>query len=183
MKKSIFTLSLFLFVTLFTIAQEVNNTSEYEMLYQKKHELRIDALEGLIVPAIDISYEYVINKYSGVGASIFMNVSSEPEDYQKFAISPYYRQYFFNKKDFGARGFYGEGVLQFAGGSENFFNENGNVIDEEWSSFGVGFAIGQKWVSENGFVIDISLGGGRYFGNDLGPEGFFRGGVTVGYRF
>ena len=159
----------------------------------KKHEFRIDALEGLLVPALDISYEYVLSKYSGFGASI--NIAFDNDDdidfRQKFAITPYYRQYFFNKKDFGARGFFAEGLLQYASGDTNSFSvvNNSDVIitEETWNRFGVGFAIGQKWVSRNGFVIELSLGGGRYFGNDEEnfdiPEGFFRGGVSVGYRF
>jgi len=40
-------------------------------------------------------------------------------------------------------------------------------------------------VSNNGFVFEISAGGGRYFLNNdnVGPEAFFRGGVLAGYRF
>jgi len=41
----------------------------------------------------------------------------------------------------------------------------------------------QKWVNRNGFVIELSLGGGRYLGDNddsLSPEGFFRGGVSFG---
>jgi len=172
-------------------AQEDDEPVNLNTFNGKKHELRIDAIEGLIVPAIDISYEYVISKYSGVGASINIGLSSDgdldiPQD---FAITPYYRQYFFNREDYGAKGFYAEGLLQYATGDDIFFNfdEIAGISTEtsrDWSQFGIGFAVGQKWVSRNGFVVELSLGGGRYIGGeDFAPGGFFRGGASVGYRF
>lgn len=151
----------------------------------KKHEFRIDAVEGLIVPALDLSYEYVLSRYSGVGASINFNLDSDDFAGQNFSFTPYYRQYFFNKKDYGARGFFAEGLLQYARGEDRLFSFDNDVEESlDWSQFGVGFAIGQKWVSRNGFVIELLIGGGRYFGGeDFAPDGFFRGGVNVGYRF
>lgn len=172
-----------------SIAQEDDETVNLNEINNKKHEIRIDALEGLLLPSLDVSYEYVISKYSGVGASaayIFdgENTSDFP---QKFSFSPYFRQYFFNKKDYGARGFYAEGLLQFATGEGALFefDEDGDVeSDEDWTEFGVGATLGWKFVSTNGFVVDIHGGGGRYFLNsDFAPGGFVRIGVNVGYRF
>lgn len=142
-------------------------------------------MEGLIVPALDISYEYVISRYSGAGANIHFSLSDELDFEQNFAFTPYYRQYFFNKKDYGARGFFAEGSLQYATGEQTVFNSDTNSqSSEDWSQFGIGFAIGQKWVSRNGFVIELLLGGGRYLSDDdFAPEAFFRGGISVGYRF
>ena len=173
------------------IAQEEEEQVNLTNFNTKKHEVRIDALEGLIVPAIDLGYEYVISKYSGAGLSINIALDSDndvdlPQD---FAITPYFRQYFFNREDYGAKGFYAEGLLQFATGDDIFFtfNENEGTSTQgnrDWSQFGVGFAVGQKWVSRNGFVAELSLGGGRYLGgDDFAPGGFFRGGASVGYRF
>lgn len=85
--------------------------------------------------------------------------------------------------------------MQYASGkSEDFFvlespTTEGDFVthrvSEDWNKVGIGFAIGQKWVSRNGFVFELSVGGGRYLGSDddEAPEGFFRGGVSVGYRF
>ena len=184
MKKYIFTAA-FMAASAVGFAQD-SEEKGIANLQDRKHELRIDALEGLIVPALDISYEYVISKYSGVGVSAFAGFSGDDDlDFdQDWAFTPYYRQYFFNKKDYGARGFYAEGLLQVAGGDDfdNFLI--GTNTDESWTKFGIGFGLGQKWVSKNGFVLDLNFGGGRYFGDDnLGPDAFFRGGVGVGYRF
>ncbi|GAB5400389.1 MAG: hypothetical protein Aureis2KO_19740 [Aureisphaera sp.] len=182
MKKTFLAL-LFMGFTAVSMGQESDNDTRSSS--DPKHEFRLDALEGLIVPAVDISYEYIISKYSGAGISAFIGLEDDADDYQSWAITPYYRQYFFNKQDYGARGFFAEGVLQAGGGSDlqYLFDEDVNV-EEDWTKFGIGFAIGQKWVSRNGFVVELSVGGGRYFGgDDVGPEGFFRGGASVGYRF
>lgn len=188
---------LFLIISTFAFAQEDTDEQSVNLqeINNKKHEFRIDVLESLLVPAIDISYEYVLSKYSGIGASVNFDFDDDDFDFdQKFAFTAYYRQYFFNKKDYGARGFFAEGLLQYANGNNNdisFITDDQGFITETvqssgtWNKFGVGAAIGQKWVSKNGFVLELSLGGGRYLGDDddNSPEGFFRGGVSFGYRF
>jgi len=151
---------------------------------ENRHEFRIDALEALAIPNLEISYEYVNNKYSGFGASLAINFEESFDQIQKFAFTPYYRQYFLNKKDFGARGLFVEGLLRFAAGEGEITNIN-NVItqDEDWFDMGIGLAVGQKWVSDNGFVFELSIGGGRYL-LDNNPDGaFLRGGILIGYRF
>ncbi len=149
-----------------------------------KHEFRLDALEILATPSIDISYEYVINKYSGVGISTYLLLNNDNYFFPKYALQPYFRQYFINKKDFGARGLFIEGLFRIAGG-ENEINTEGigsSIRTENWSDLGVGFVIGQKWASENGFVFEISIGGGRYLLNNNDSVGFTKGGIMIGYR-
>lgn len=185
MKKSLFIL--FIGLAAMAMGQETETTELNKI--DSKHEVRVDVLESLIAPAIDVSYEYVISKFSGAGISAFVALDDDIGDYQNFAITPYYRQYFFNKKEYGARGFFAEGVVQFAAGDtgDYFYDDiTGNYISEDrnWNAFGIGFAIGQKWVSKNGFVAEISAGGGRNFASeDFVPEAFFRGGISFGYRF
>jgi len=181
-----FSLLTIIMVTTTFFAQEESETSVIDPL-DKRHELRIDALEGLLVPAIDISYEYIISRRSGFGASAFVALTDLSGDYQQWAIAPYYRQYFFTKEEYGGKGFFAEGLLQVGGGSyeDYLYYEDGGFdpIEDDWTKFGIGVSFGQKWINKNGFVVELSLGGGRYFGNDTGPEAFFRGGASVGYRF
>ena len=171
-----------------SFAQESEETSE-ESANLERHEIRVDVLEGLLVPALDVNYEYLISRRSGAGLAVYVALQDlETNDYQQWAIAPYYRQYFFSKEEYGGKGFFAEGLVMMAGGTyqEEFFNENNNTfrtVDENWTQVGVGFSFGQKWVNKNGFVVELSLGAGRYFGADLGPEAFFRGGALVGYRF
>lgn len=64
----------------------------------------------------------------------------------------------------------------------DYYNER--ITSEKWFETGGGLSLGQKWVSPNGFIFEISAGGGRYLLNDeAAPAGYFRGGVLVGYRF
>ncbi|MEZ4875851.1 MAG: hypothetical protein R2793_10485, partial [Flavobacteriaceae bacterium] len=141
-----------------------------------KHELKIDGLEGLIVPAIDISYEYLLSAHSGAGVFTFINLDNTTYDYQKLTVGAYYRQYVFNKEDKYAKGFFAEGLLQYGTGENyNFYyDEIDNYVEvkENWSRVGVGATLGYKWVSGNGFIIEISGGGGRYFDSD--SLGFFK---------
>ncbi len=173
-------------------AQDENETNP---VLERKHELRLDALEALLIPTLEFNYEYVISKYSGAGAAISINLNNDDDfEYgQKFAFTPFYRQYFLNKKEYGARGLFVEGMMQMAAGeyTDYFYDydpvtnsSNSYTESSDWFNVGAGLAIGQKWVSNNGFVFELSAGGGRYFsGGDNKPEGFFRGGVSVGYRF
>lgn len=189
MKKTLFVL--LIGVSMLGFAQETENV---EAGPQGRHELRLDGFEVLVFKTIEFNYEYVISKYSGAGAAISFNLDREAMDYGgKFAFTPYYRQYFFNKKEYGARGLFVEGSLQFAGGEyEDYYYEYNpvtdyymeNVTKEKWFEIGIGLSIGQKWVSNNGFIFEISAGGGRYLlSDDSAPEAYFRGGILVGYRF
>jgi len=180
--------------------------SDRKPVKERKHELRLDALEAILGPILEVNYEYVLGRYSGVGASLSLNLDSDNgfDEFHKFAFTPYYRQYFFNKKDFGARGLFAEGNLRLAFGESYTYNDiffspndpslNSGDRTENWTQFGIGFAIGQKWVSRNGFIFEISLGAGRYFGDNGNdddddsfyseqPEFYTRGGFLVGYRF
>ncbi|WP_420379771.1 hypothetical protein [Gilvibacter sp.] len=190
MKRKLLTALLGLFTAALWAQEDQSATPK--LIEQRKHELRLDALEALAVPNIEISYEYVLSRYSGVGTSVSFSLDQDFDEYQAWALTPFYRQYFFNKKEFGARGFFVEGLLKIAGGTEENFDylvtidgpTTEIVTRENWFNAGIGIALGQKWVSNNGFVFELSLGGGRYLIDDQdGPEAFLRGGVLVGYRF
>lgn len=184
MKKVILCIAL-AFTGLKAIAQEETNLQKQ----QASHEIKLDVTELVAAVRTELSYEYVISKFSGVGASVSLSFSEDDE--QNFAFTPYFRQYFFNKKEYGGQGVFIEGNLQVAQGEDEEFV---SIFDDsdtpktttEWNAVGAGFAVGSKWVSLNGFVFEISAGVGRYFTNEdeeIGPVAYFRGGLLVGYRF
>jgi len=147
----------------------------------KAHEIRIDALEVLVTPAIDLSYEYSINNSMGVGVSTFFRVDQPEDDFKRFAITPFVRQYFFNNMDFGQKGFYIEAFGQYTNGKRERNNEG---LVEEFDDFGIGFGGGLKWLTNNGFSLDIGAGVGRNFSvKDGAPDFFLRWGIQLGYRF
>lgn len=179
------------------IAQDDDMTDSQKRLEKfnnvKKHELSLDVISALAVPGINPRYEYVLGRYSGVG--IDLNVAFPDEDdvdlAETFSITPYYRQYFFSKEDYGAKGFYGEGFVKFYTYDYNnsiLFFESG-LPTESFTELAVGVGIGWKWVSDSGFMIDLGFGIGRNLGiaDDKGlydlPEVVGRGGLNFGWRF
>ena len=120
MKKKLLTVLLGLF-TIALSAQEEEAKSP-KSIEERVHELRLDAIEALVVPTIEINYEYVLSRYSGLGAAISFSFDGDDDvvGENNFAITPYFRQYFFNKREYGARGFFVEGMLQFAFGVFSF---------------------------------------------------------------
>ena len=195
MKKQLFLILLIISV----IAKAQNKTdanetesqkSMTELSKKKRHSLSLDVIAGLVFPAFNPRYEYILNKYSGIGADLNINFDDEngSQILEKFSFSPYYRQYFFSKEDYGAKGFYGEGFLKFYTYENEtyFFGDSINTNTEAYFETALGIGIGWKWVSNSGFFIDINGGLGRNLGfaddpNDRDLTGKF--GVNFGWQF
>jgi len=193
-----------LFLILLTIsfiakAQNKTDTNETEsqksmteLSEKKRHSLSLDVIAGLVFPAFNPRYEYVLNKYSGIGADLNINFDDEFRSTQileKFSFSPYYRQYFFSKEDYGAKGFYGEGFLKFytyENETNFYFGDVINTNTEAYFETALGVGIGWKWVSNSGFLIDINGGLGRNLGlaDDPNKRDFTgKFGVNFGWQF
>jgi hypothetical protein len=159
----------------------------------KKHEVSIDVVAALAITSISPRYEYVLGRYSGVGVDLFLAVENDDVDfdeYEHFSLTPYYRQYFFSKEDYGAKGFYGEGFVKFyaykSGDSFSDSNNNFVPVGENFFETALGVGIGWKWVSDSGFLIDLGFGLGRNLG--LADDPYrdavqVRGGLNFGWRF
>jgi len=159
-------------------------TSTINVAQEKKHEIRIDALEVLVTPAIDVSYEYSLSDGIGIGLSSFFRVDQPEDDFKRFALTPYVRQYFFNNMDFGQKGFYIEAFGQYSNGKREAIIVNDAKVINNYSDFGLGFGGGLKWLASSGFSIDVGAGVGRNFSvKDGAPDFFLRWGIHVGYRF
>jgi len=156
-------------------------TSTIILAQEKKHEIRLDALEVLVTPAIELSYEYSLSNGIGVGVSSFFRVDQPEDDFKSFALTPYVRQYFFNNREFGQKGFYIEAFGQYTTGRRE---KNDIGVIKGYDDFGVGFGGGLKWLANSGFSVDIGAGVGRNFKvEDGAPDFFFRWGIHLGYRF
>ena len=195
MKKQLFLILLIIsFIAKAQNKTDANETesqkSMTELSKKKRHSLSLDVIAGLVFPAFNPRYEYVLNKYSGIGADLNINFDDEngSQILEKFSFSPYYRQYFFSKEDYGAKGFYGEGFLKFyTYENETYsFGDSINTNTEAYFETALGIGIGWKWVSNSGFFIDINGGLGRNLGfsddpNDRDFTGKF--GVNFGWQF
>ena len=147
-----------------------------------KHEIRLNALDLVLHPALHVYYERVVDESNGYGISLFANFGDDETTYQEFALTPYYRFYFLNREDFGASGMFVEVFSSFA--SVNFHKYDSSLKDEGEFQFSMGLALGKKWVNRNGFSFEAFAGVGRYFSNQEGiPAAHGRFGLTIGKRF
>ncbi|MGB0255135.1 MAG: hypothetical protein ACPF95_03070 [Flavobacteriaceae bacterium] len=169
-----------------TKVEIVNQFEEVEVL--EKNEIRLNALDLIVHPAIGLSYERLVNQTNGYGVSVFANFGDDDTTYQNFNVIPYYRFYFLNRKDYGASGLFVEVFSSFS--SVNFYDYwygNGNKDKNEFQ-FSMGVGLGKKWVNRNGFTFEAFAGVGRYFidrdtDNYSHPEAHGRIGLSIGKRF
>lgn len=160
----------------------------------KRHELSLDVSAAIAIPAFQPRYEYILGRYSGIGVDLFIDISNDNTNYsdvEKFSITPFYRQYFFSKEDYGAKGFYGEGFIKAYTFDEIYSDDifpTQAPTEDTYFETAIGVGIGWKWVSNSGFMIDVGLGIGRNLGladipDYWRPEVVPRGGVHFGWRF
>ena len=165
-----------------TKVEVVNQYEEVEFF--EKNEIRLNALDLIVHPALSISYERLVNESNGYGISLFANFGDNNTSYQNIALTPYYRFYFLNRKDFGASGIFVEAFSSF---STVDFDGDTNTDSGEFQ-FSMGVVLGKKWVNRNGFTFELFAGVGRYFINretddSYHPEAHGRFGIAIGKRF
>lgn len=169
MKKILF---LLLFIPAIGFAQESSDTLEKT----KKHELKINGLGLITSEWIDVSYEYLINSESSFGMAVQVGLDDTNglgDDYRTFSLTPYYRRYF--SKGY-AKGFYVEGFGMLNTNEDSFLRTT-------TTHFALGISVGGKFVSKNGFTLDLYGGIGRNLGNSSNVEAVGRIGIALGYRF
>ena len=212
-------LTLFFFLCYFNIygqntikdVRAIKDDKQIDELFDEigSNELKLDIFDILSQPALQITYEKINDPYSSFGADIFLNFSdtnSSRSWSDKLALTPFYRFYFFDKRDFGGSGFFAEVFSKFSFGESDVEYSHGlnnpniesytEIQQEDFFDVALGATIGQKWVNKKGWTFELSLGFGRYlFVKDPeqllgGPEitsfrsnGTGRGGFSIGKRF
>lgn len=146
----------------------------------EKNEIRMNGLDLLASPALNVSYERILNVSSGYGASLFIDFGDDVYD-EDFSITPFYRFYFLNETDFGASGLFGEVFTSFTSGkNDNFI---GPSSDEEFFDISIGLGGGKKWVNQNGFSFELGAGVGRYLLDNSREDVDVNLSVSIGKRF
>ncbi|MFT5254496.1 MAG: hypothetical protein ACI87N_003568 [Flavobacteriales bacterium] len=149
----------------------------------KKNELKGNAL-FLVLGAVELTYERILNEDTGLGVSIFFVNQDDFES--NFMLTPYYRAYFGNKP---AAGFFVEGFSMFNTGVASktyYYDSNSNIsrVDKNrYSDLALGFGLGSKWIHKKGYVFEINAGIGRNLLSRNSPDVVGRAGITLGYRF
>lgn len=201
MKKMKKNLAILMFITFTSaFAQEEKEFNNYKT---GKNEFRIGAIHVLFL-SLNANYERILDKYSGFGVTlnIYNNDSNNNDHYSgfetvnKFMLSPYYRFYFSETKEYGASGFFVEGFAAIISGEDRYYLENTfynpntyttipKFGKENFTTGALGFGIGKKWINKKGFVFEIMTGVGRGFSKTLDNEDryIFKGDFSLGYRF
>lgn len=172
-------------------------------------EIKLDVIDFLTQPALNLGYEIINDSYSSYGAEVFFNFNDNNASRswsEKFSLNPFYRFYFLNKTDFGGEGYFAEVFIKFANieydRNTYFYDAMPNEPDltsEEIKAWDIapGVGVGRKWVNKKGWTFEYMLGLGRYlFPNsenddvpdggsvsDFRPEATFKGGISIGKRF
>jgi len=145
------------------------------------NELKIN-MGSLLFEFPELSYEYIINEESSVGISLAFPLDKEIS--YRFIAYPNYRIYFGKKR---ASGFFMEAnsaIFSQQIDRGDYFSFGNINKDGSKMGFGLGIAVGGKFLTKNGFIGEIYIGGGRNFVNtDEIDNGYPRAGISIGKRF
>lgn len=184
MKKTLFLI--LLITTSYIFSQE--NTIQYPQDINKKHEVKLNAFSLIVFSSFDVSYEYLLNKDTSFGASVFVNFNDINADIyfpKKFSITPYYR-WFFTETRF-ARGFFVEGFGMLNTYEDEYYSFGNSSQVEKETDFALGVSVGGKFIIKSGFTAEVYVGVGRNLFNNkndfIENSIITRGGISLGYRF
>ncbi len=173
--KKTFLIFLCVIMSIGILAQDKNGQNK------ANNEFKIN-MGSLLFEFPEISYEYIISEESAVGVSFAFPIDRDIS--YRFIVYPNYRLYFGKKR---AAGFFIEGNAAIYSQQEQkstfTISENANTNVKKMG-FGMGLAIGGKFLTKNGFIGELYIGGGRNFMNtDYIDGGYPRIGISIGKRF
>ncbi len=140
----------------------------------RKNEVSLNLPIAIFASFPEISYERVMAEDMGIGLSAAFALDEDFID-MKFMAIPYIRWYF---------GGSSESAQRYAAG---FFVEANSAVfsakeyEKTETGFGLGLAVGWKFVTKGNWIGQIYGGAGRNFAD--GPNVYPRFGITIGKRF
>ncbi len=151
-----------------------------------QNDLMIGPFELIIGPALNVSYERLINSDAGIGLNGLFVL--EDGDGLRSQVSPFYRMYFGKKY---ASGFFIEGFVpitttqdtryKLSVSPQGYYSET--YLTDKNTTVGVGLGIGGKWVARRNIVFEVSSGVARRFGKADVTKITAKGMLGIGYRF
>ncbi|WP_404984356.1 hypothetical protein ACI513_12200 [Chryseobacterium sp. M5] len=146
-------------------AQAQENTEK-----QRKNDILADPILLIAVPLANVSYERLISDNKGIGINAMINLDRNDDRFTQF--SAFYRMYFGKKY---ASGFFLEGFIPVTTETNDIYSYNyddvnnyfytSSVRKNNFTTVGIGFGVGGKWVMKNNLVIEASGGIARRFGD------------------
>ncbi len=195
--KVVFTIVIF-FIGISGFSQEVTQEVVSQEVTQEifprdiaKNELSINAFNLVVFGAIDVAYERIIDpssSWSVEGFILALNRESESADYvftRTASLTGKYKYFFGDRSTWG---FYVNGMAMLSTGEyyEDIYDMDGfysSRVDQEYTDLALGFGLGGKWVSKQGFFLDLSTGIGRNLLNSDSPIVVGQFNVNLGKRF
>ncbi len=156
----------------------------------RQNDVMISPIELIAGPALNISYERLVNKDSGIGINVVVLLDNNNDgDGLQSQISPYYRMYFGKKY---ASGFFVEGFVPITMSNDSTYTPyigpdyyDSNYTYEKNTTIGAGIGFGGKWVARRNIIFEASMGIARRFGIDEKYTAAItgKGMLGIGYRF
>jgi hypothetical protein len=147
-----------------------------------QQELKLNIANALVIRSLEISYEKHISSENSFGISALFNLEEQEKDFrynENIMITPYFRHYFTTDQQWN---FFGEGFIGINAG-EKEITRAFNTIKIKYTDAALGVAIGSKYISKGGLIIDIYAGIGRNLFLSDSPVLVPRGGLNVGWKF
>lgn len=156
-----------------------------------KNELSIGAFNLVVFGALDVAYERIVNPHSSwaiEGFILALNRDSEnlDEAYTRKASLTGKYKYFFGDRT--AWGFYVNGLAMISSGEYETGTTFGpadevTVQTDNYTDLALGFGLGGKFVSRQGFFLDLGTGIGRNLLSNNSPTIVGQFNVNLGFRF
>jgi len=143
------------------------------------NEVKLNGLY-LVLGTFEVTYERTLSEESAVGISVFLPFDDDISNDIEYYISPYYR-FYFGKKYAAGFFFEGFGMLNSTQRNDVFISNQNNYVTD----FALGIGLGGKWVTNSGFIGELSFGIGRNLFNssETDDDLVAKLGITLGYRF
>jgi len=151
-------------------------------LTYSQQEIKLDIADALIIKSLEFSYENYLSKENSFGISALFNIEKQDVSfryYENLMITPYYRHYFSTDKVWNV---FGEAFVGINSGKKES-NKDSGIYNIKYTDGALGIAIGTKYVSNSGLIIDFHAGAGRNLFGSASPSIIPRLGVNVGWRF
>ncbi|MFT6959810.1 MAG: hypothetical protein ACJA17_000906 [Polaribacter sp.] len=147
-----------------------------------QQEIKLNIANSLVMRSLDISYEKQLSIENSFGISMLFNLVEQEKDFrynENMMITPYFRHYFSAELQWN---FFGEVFIGINSGKKETV-ENSNNFNLEYTDAALGIAVGTKYTSKGGLIIDIYGGIGRNLFLSDSPVLVPRGGLNIGWKF
>jgi len=147
-----------------------------------QQEIKLNIANALVMRSLDISYEKQLSIENSFGISMLFNLVEQEKDFrynENMMITPYFRHYFSAELQWN---FFGEVFVGINSGKKETV-ENSNNFNLEYTDAALGIAVGTKYTSKGGLIIDIYGGIGRNLFLSDSPVLVPRGGLNIGWKF